>query len=65
MSKTSQLQSLPSPFDGISVIYFDDENRNHHVRLPADKKLANQLAKLIYHDAKIAISENYQKEQTK
>lgn len=65
MSKTSQLQSLPSPFDGISVIYFDDENRNRYVELPADKELAKQLASLLYHEIKITISKDKQKEQIK
>ena len=65
MCKTNHLQELPDPFAGISVIYFDDESRNRYVKLPADKELAKQLAKSIYHDVKTTISQNKQKEQIK
>lgn len=65
MCKTDQLQELPNRFDGISVIYFYDESRNRYVKLPADKELAKQLARLIYHDIKITISQDKQKGQLK
>ena len=65
MCKTNHLHELPDPFDGISVIYFNDESRNRYVKLSADKELAKQLAKSIYHDVKTTISQNKQKEQTK
>ena len=65
MCKTNHLQELPNRFDGISVIYFDDESRNRYVKLPADKELAKQLAKLIYHDVKETISKDKQKENVK
>lgn len=50
--------NLPNPFDGISVIYFHDESRNRCAKLSADKELAKQLARLLYHDVKITISQN-------
>lgn len=57
--------NLPDPFVGISVIYFHDESRNRFAKLSADRELAKQLARLIYHDVKITISQNKQKEHIK
>ena len=65
MCKTNHLQELPNRFDGISVIYFNDESRNCYVELSVEKELAKQLARLPYHDVKITISKDKQKEQTK
>ena len=65
MCKTNHLHELPSPFDGISVIYFDNESRNRYVKLSADRELAKQLARLLYHDVKITISKDKQKENVK
>ena len=65
MCKTNHLHELPDPFDGISVIYFNDESRNRYVKLSADRELAKQLARLLYHDVKITISKDKQKENVK
>ncbi len=62
MCKTN---NLPNRFDGISVIYFDDKSRNRYVKLPADQELAKQLASLLYHNVKITISQDKQKETVK
>ena len=65
MCKANKLRKLPNVFDGISIIYFHNENRNRYVKLPADQALAKQLARVIYHDVKTTISKNKQKEQAK
>jgi hypothetical protein len=42
---------------GISIIYFNDESKNIHAKLPLDKEQAKKLSKRIYKDAMIEISE--------
>ena len=45
------------PFsNGLSVIYFDDANKNIYAKLSPDKEQAKRLSKRIYKDAMTAIS---------
>lgn len=41
---------------GISVIYFNDKEKNIYAELPPDKEQAKRLSKLIYREAMTAIS---------
>ncbi len=41
---------------GISVIYFDDKNKNIYAKLPPDKEQAKRLSKRIYKDAMTALA---------
>lgn len=43
---------------GISVIYFNDKNKNINAELLPDKEQAKRLSKRIYKTAMIAISTN-------
>ena len=65
MCKPNKVQALPNIFDGISVVYLDNESHNRYVKLSADQTLAKQLAKLLYHDIRTAISQEKQKEYAK
>ena len=42
---------------GISVIYFNDKNKNIYAELPPDKEQAKRLSKRIYKTAMTAICE--------
>ncbi len=48
MNKTMPLE--------ISVIYFDDKNKNIYAELPPDKEQAKRLSKRIYKDAMTALA---------
>ena len=65
MFKPNKMQTLPNIFDGISVVYLDNENRNRCVKLPTDLALAKQLAQSLCQEIKTTISQNKQKEQQK
>ena len=65
MYKQNKMQTLPNIYDGISVVYLDNESHNRYVKLSADQTLAKQLAKLLYHDIRTAISQEKQKEYAK
>ena len=41
---------------GISVIYFNDENKNVYAELPPDKEQAKKLSKRIYKNAMTALA---------
>ncbi len=41
---------------GISVIYFDDKNKNIYAKLPPDKEQAKRLSKRIYKNAMTALA---------
>ncbi len=41
---------------GISVIYFDDKNKNIYAELPPDREQAKRLSKRIYKDAMTALA---------
>ena len=41
---------------GISVVYFNDENKNIYAELPPDKEQAKELSKRIYKNAMTALS---------
>lgn len=47
------------PSLGISVIYFDNENKNTHLIMPFDKEYAKRLSRRIFKDAMTALSETY------
>jgi len=50
--------------EGISVIHFDDENKNIHATIAPDKEQAKKLSKRIFKDAMTAIStDNPNREQ--
>ncbi len=42
--------------NGLTVIYFDDKNKNIYAELPPDKEQAKKLSKLVYREAMTAIS---------
>lgn len=65
MCKPNKVQTLPNIFDGISVVYLDNESHNRYVKLSADQTLAKQLAQSLYQEIKTAIGKNKQKEQLK
>lgn len=41
---------------GISVIYFNEPNKNIYAKIPLDKEQAKRLSKRIYKDAMTAIA---------
>ncbi|GHU98045.1 hypothetical protein FACS1894211_01130 [Clostridia bacterium] len=45
---------------GIAVIYFDNETKNIHAKLPLDKWYAQRLARRLYRDAMPALAKEYQ-----
>lgn len=42
--------------NGITVIYFDDKEKNIYAKLPPDKEQAKKLSRLVYREAMTAIS---------
>ena len=42
--------------NGLTVIYFDDKDKNIYAELPPDNKQAKKLSKLVYREAMTAIS---------
>lgn len=42
--------------NGLTIIYFDDINKNIYAELPPDKEQAKRLSKLVYREAMAAIS---------
>ena len=50
--------------NGLTVIYFDDKDKNIYAELPPDKEQAKRLSKLVYREAMTALSTN-QKSQNK
>ena len=47
------MNKIPS---GLTVIYFDDKDKNIYAELPPDKEQAKKLSKLVYREAMTAIS---------
>ena len=47
------MNKIPS---GLTVIYFDDKNKNIYAELPPDKEQAKKLSRLVYREAMTAIS---------
>ena len=47
------MNKIPS---GITVIYFDDKEKNIYAELPPDDEQAKRLSKLVYREAMTAIS---------
>ncbi len=47
------MNKIPS---GLTVIYFDDKDKNIYAELPPDKEQANKLSRLVYREAMTAIS---------
>ena len=46
---------------GIAVIYFDDEAKSVHARLPIDKWYAQRLARRLYKNAMPALAKEYER----
>ena len=42
--------------NGLTVIYFDDKDKNIFAELPPDKEQAKRLSRLVYREAMTAIS---------
>ena len=42
--------------NGLTVIYFNDKDKNIYAELPPDKEQAKRLSKLVYREAMTAIS---------
>lgn len=42
--------------NGLTVIYFDDKDKNIYTELPPDKEQAKRLSQLVYREAMTAIS---------
>ncbi len=42
--------------NGLTVIYFDDKEKNIYAKLPPDSEQAKKLSKLVYREAMTAIS---------
>ena len=42
--------------NGLTVIYFDDKDKNIYAELPPDKEQAKRLSRLVYREAMTAIS---------
>ena len=42
--------------NGLTVIYFDDKDKNIYAELPPDKEQAKKLSRLVYREAMTAIS---------
>ncbi len=47
------MNKIPS---GLTVIYFDDKDKNIYAELPPDKEQAKKLSKFVYREAMTAIS---------
>ena len=47
------MNKIPS---GLTVIYFDDKDKNIYAEIPPDKEQAKKLSKLVYREAMTAIS---------
>ncbi len=47
------MNKIPS---GLTVIYFDDKDKNIYAKLPPDKEQAKKLSRLVYREAMTAIS---------
>ena len=47
------MNKIPS---GLTVIYFDDKDKNIYAELPPDKEQAKKLSRLVYREAMTAIS---------
>ncbi len=47
------MNKIPS---GLTVIYFDDKDKNIYAELPPDKEQAKRLSKFAYREAMTAIS---------
>lgn len=47
------MNKIPS---GLTVIYFDDKDKNIYAELPPDKEQAKKLSKLVYREAMTTIS---------
>jgi hypothetical protein len=47
------LNKIPS---GLTVIYFDDKDKNIYAELPPDKEQAKKLSRLVYREAMTTIS---------
>ena len=48
---------------GISVIYFNDENKNIYAKLPPDQEQAKKLSKRIYKSIMTTISTNQDRDK--
>ncbi len=42
--------------NGLTVIYFDDKDKNIYTELPPDKEQAKKLSRLVYREAMTVIS---------
>lgn len=42
--------------NGLTVIYFDDKDKNIYAELPSDREQAKKLSRLVYREAMTAIS---------
>lgn len=42
--------------NGLTIIYFDDKDKNIYAELPPDKEQAKKLSRLVYREAMTAIS---------
>ena len=47
------MNKIPS---GLTVIYFDDKDKNIYAELPPDKEQVKKLSRLVYREAMTAIS---------
>ena len=47
------MTKIPS---GLTVIYFDDKDKNIYTELPPDKEQAKKLSRLVYREAMTTIS---------
>ena len=47
------MNKIPS---GLTVIYFDDKDKNIYAKLPPDQDQAKKLSRLVYREAMTAIS---------
>jgi len=42
--------------NGLTIIYFDDKDKNIYAELPPDKEQAKKLSRLVYREAMTTIS---------
>ncbi|MCM1438418.1 MAG: TIGR03757 family integrating conjugative element protein [Roseburia sp.] len=42
--------------NGLTIVYFDDKEKNIYAELPPDKEQAKKLSRLVYREAMTAIS---------
>ena len=42
--------------NGLTIIYFDDKDKNIYAELPSDTEQAKKLSRLVYREAMTAIS---------